>query len=200
MTPFPNAAQKLATSLMVALALVAFHTSCNRKSTPVKVEQSSVPSGSSTTPAPCSVEFNGHYVNDVAEVLDAESENRLEQKLDTLKSAGQIDFSVVTIKTTNEQPIADYSLALARCWNVGGHNPDKSGLLLLLAVNDRKWHMQISRAIERVLSNDEIQTAGSRMTPHLRQGNYAEGINECVDGTINTIAPRRGFSMGTAKE
>jgi uncharacterized protein len=127
--------------------------------------------------------------------MSSESRAKLEQKLDTLKTAGSIDFAVVTVKTTGEQPIADYSLALARCWDVGGSNPDRSGILLLLAVDDRKWHMQISRRMENVLSNDEIQQAASLMTPELRNKNYAEGIDKCVDATISTIAPRRKFSM-----
>ncbi len=164
------------------------------------VEQSSVPAGGSTTPVPCSVPSNGNYVNDSGDVLDSESESRLEQKLDALKSAGSIDFTVVTVKTTKEQAISDYSLELARCWDVGGSNPDKSGLLLLLAVDDRKWHMQISRSIERVLSNDEIQRAASLMTPHLRDHNYSEGIEKCVDATIRTLAARRKFSISTPQQ
>lgn len=159
-----------------------------------------MPGGGSPTPSPCSIPFTGNLVNDSAGVLNSDSREKLEQKLDTLKSTASVDFAVVTVKSTNEYQIADYSLALARCWDVGGNNPDKAGLLLLLAVDDRKWHMQISRSIEKVLSNDEIQRAGSLMTPHLREHNYSEGINECVDATIRTLAARRGFSISTSKE
>ena len=200
MNPRPTPATKSATLILVAVFLMTTLASCNRLSPPQPVEQSSVPSGGSTTPNPCSIPFNGNYVNDSAAVLDGDSENNLEQKLDTLKTTASIDFAVVTVKTTNEQPIAEYSLALARCWDVGGNNPDKSGLLLLLAVDDRKWHMQISRSIEKVLSNDEIQQAASLMTPHLRVGNYSEGVHECVDATIRTMAPRRGFPIDTPKQ
>jgi uncharacterized protein len=127
--------------------------------------------------------------------MDSDSRAKLEQKLDTVKTAGRIDFAVVTVKTTGERSIEDYSLALARCWDLGESNPDKSALLLLLAVDDRKWHMQISRSMEKVLSNDEIQQAAAFMTPELRNQNYAQGIDKCVDATIRTIAPRKKFSM-----
>jgi uncharacterized membrane protein YgcG len=146
---------------------------------------------------PCSISFSGNFVNDTAGVLNDEAETKLEQKLDTLKSAGKIDFAVVTVSTTKDQPIADYSLGLARCWAIGESNPDGAAMLLLLAVDDRKWHMQISRRMEKVLSNVEIQEAGSQMTPHLRERNYPEGVQKFVDATINTIAPRRKFSMDT---
>ena len=184
----------LATLALVVVCVISL-TSCKRISPGNSAEQTVVPGGGSTTPSPCTVPFNGDFVNDSAEVMDSDSRAKLEQKLDTLKTTGSIDFAVVTVKTTGEQPIADYSLALARCWDVGGSNPDKSGILLLLAVDDRKWHMQISRRMENVLSNDEIQQAASYMTPELRDRNYAEGIEKCVDATIRTIAPRRKFSM-----
>jgi uncharacterized membrane protein YgcG len=196
----PTRAPRLAIVILVVLSIIASLASCNRSPVEKVVEQSSAPSGGSTTPVPCSIPSDGNHVNDSAEVLNSDSKDSLEQKLDTLKSTAMIDFAVVTVKTTKEQPIADYSLALARCWDVGGNNADKSGLLLLLAVDDRKWHMQISRSIEKVLSNDEIQRAASLMTPHLRENNYSEGIHECVDATIRTLAARRGFSISTSKE
>lgn len=194
MTALRSRTTTLASLVLIVACLISL-ASCKRTSPGNSAEQSVVPGGGSTTPEPCTVPFNGDFVNDSAGVMDSDSRAKLEQKLDTLKSAGNIDFAVVTVKTTGEQAIADYSLALARCWDLGQSNPDKSGLLLLLAVDDRKWHMQISRSVEKVLSNDEIQQAAAFMTPELRNRNYAEGIDKCVDATIRTIAPRRKFSM-----
>ena len=193
-----NPLKRLIVSGLLFVCLAGSLISCKRISTNKPAEQSTVPvSGGSVTPAPCSIPFSGSFVNDTAGVLSDDSKNKLEQKLDALKSVGKIDFAVVTLKSTGEQPIADYSLALARCWSIGDQNPDGSGMLMLLAVDDRKWHMQISRSMEKVLSNEEIQDAGSQMTPLLRDGNYHECLDKFVDSTINTIAPRRKFSMGT---
>ena len=192
-----NPLKRLIVSALLFVGLAGCLISCKRISPSKPAEQSTAPVSGSASPAPCSIPFSGNFVNDTAGVLSDDSRNKLEQKLDAVKSAGKIDFAVVTLKTTGEQPIADYSLALARCWSIGGQNPDGSGMLMLLAVDDRKWHMQISRSMEKVLSNEEIQDAGSQMTPLLRERNYPEGIDKFVDATINTIAPRRKFSMGT---
>jgi hypothetical protein len=54
--------------------------------------------------------------------------------------------------------------------------------------------MQISKSIEKVLSNDEVGDLGKLMTEPFRTGSYAEGINKCVDATIDILAKRRGFS------
>jgi len=190
-----NPLKRLTVSALVSLCLAGCLISCKRISPRKPAEQSTVPVSGSASPAPCSIPFSGNFVNDTAGVLDEDAKNKLEQELDTLKSVGNIDFAVVTLKTTGEQPIADYSLALARCWSIGGQNPDGSGMLMLLAVDDRKWHLQISRSMEKVLSNEEIQDAGSQMTPFLRERKYPEGIDKFVDATISTIAPRKKFSM-----
>jgi len=190
-----NPLKRLTVSALVSLSLAGCLISCKSISPSKPGEQSTVPVSGSASPAPCSIPFSGNFVNDTAGVLDEDAKIKLEQKLDTLKSVGNIDFAAVTLKTTGEQPIADYSLALARCWSIGGQNPDGSGMLMLLAVDDRKWHLQISRSMEKVLSNEEIQDAGSQMTPFLRERNYLEGIDRFVDATIRTIAPRRKFSM-----
>lgn len=192
-----NPLKRLTLSVFLFVCLICCFIGCKRVLRSKPAEHSIVPVSGSASPAPCSIPFSGNLVNDTAGVLSDDSENELEQKLDGLKTAGKIDFAVVTLKTTGEQPIADYSLALARCWSIGDQNPDGSGMLMLLAVDDRKWHMQISRSMEKVLSNEEIQDAGSQMTPLLRDQNYPEGVDKFVDATINTIAPRRKFSLGT---
>ena len=185
--------KRLIVFILLAACLVST-LGCKRPTTSKPAEESAVAGGSSASPTPCSIPFNGKYVNDTAGVLTDDSRNKLQQKLDQLKRAGKIDFTVVTLKTTGGEEIAAHSLALARCWSIGDSNPDDAGMLLMLAVDDRKWHMQISRSMEKVLSNEEIQAAGSLMTPDLRVRNYADGINKFVDATITTIAPRRKFS------
>ena len=192
-----NPLKRLTLSVLLFVSLTGCLISCKRISPSKPAEQSAVPLGGSASPAPCSIPFTGNFVNDTAGALSDDSENKLEQKLVALKTAGKIDFAVVTLKTTGEQPIADYSLALARCWSIGDKNPDGSGMLMLLAVDDRKWHMQISRSMEKVLSNEEIQDAGSQMTPLLRDQNYPDGIDKFVDVTTNIIAPRKKFSIST---
>lgn len=190
-----------ARSILLLVLLLATLANCIRRPRENQQSNASSPAlaaddsaGNSSKQKQCPLPFDGTYVSDFAQVVKPESIDALEVKLSELKKRASIDFAVVTVKTTGEQPIFDYSLALARCWGVGEKNPDRAGLLLLLAVDDRKWHMQISRSIEKVLSNEEIQDAGSLMTPHLRNGNYSEGLHKFVDATIETLGPRRGFA------
>src|SRR2546423_11788645 len=79
------------------------------------------------------------FVNDYANVLDAATKTRLETILKNLRDEHDIEFAVVTVPTTGDQDIFDYTLAVARGWGIGSKESDQAGLILLVAVNDRKY-------------------------------------------------------------
>jgi uncharacterized protein len=136
------------------------------------------------------------FVNDFANVIDAQTEQLLEARLEALKARAQIEFAVVTVETTGGQDIFDYSLALAKRWGVG---PPKDkpggGLLLLLAIKDHKWRLQVSDRLLADLPNEVTAELALVMNPSLREGRYGEAVNSYVDGLIKRLAERRGFSM-----
>jgi uncharacterized membrane protein YgcG len=83
---------------------------------------------------------SGH-VNDFAEVLDATTRARLEKVLDNLKQRTGIDFVIATVKSTGSEKLYDYSLRIARDWDVGVMtSPKKSVLLTIcLTVSSATW-------------------------------------------------------------
>ncbi|HEX8285073.1 MAG TPA: TPM domain-containing protein [Pyrinomonadaceae bacterium] len=136
------------------------------------------------------------YVTDTAGVLDAATKERLATVLNRLKERADIEFAVVTVPTTGETDVFEYSLSLARGWGVGSNEGEKNGLLLLVAVNDRKWQVQVSRHLEGDLPDSLAgQIARQRLVPPLKQGNYGQGIDEFVTGVIATLAQKRGFEI-----
>ncbi len=88
------------------------------------------------------------YVVDNANVLDPATKERLATILNRLKERADIEFAVVTVPTTGDEDIFEYSLTLARGWGIGSKEGEKNGLLLVVAVNDRKWRVQVSRHLE----------------------------------------------------
>src|SRR5688500_1628405 len=140
------------------------------------------------------------FVNDFAEVLAPEAEARLEETLKRLKERENIELAVVTVGTTGGRDIKDYSLAVARGWGVGPpEGQGGGGLLLLLAVEDRKWRIQVSRSLEADLPDDVAAQIGARMVPHLRAAQYAEAFGACVEGLVKRLAERRGLSSHDAE-
>ena len=136
------------------------------------------------------------FVNDYANVFDSNSKQRLESLLGKLREKANIEFAVVTVDTTNGQPIFDYSLALAKEWGVGPKDPSKGGgLLLLLAIKDREWRLQVSRSLEKDLPNDVCKQLGDQSKEMYRQGRYVEGVEKYVKALINRLENAKGFSL-----
>src|SRR6266852_3268852 len=136
------------------------------------------------------------YVVDNAGVIDSATNQRMEKILTDLKKAGDIEFAVVTVKTTADQDIFDYSLAVACGWGIGSSEGEKNGLLLLVAVDDRKYHIQVSRHLEGDLPDGLVGEVGRRMRDPFRKSDYSNGLMTAVQTIVSTLEEKRGFSVG----
>jgi uncharacterized protein len=136
------------------------------------------------------------YVTDTAGVMDAGTRERLATILNRLKERADIEFAVVTVPTTGDRDIFDYSLSTARGWGIGSKEGEKNGLLLVVAVNDRKWQVQVSRHLEGDMPDTLAgEIARQRLVPQFRQGNYGQGISDFAQAVIATLAEKRGFQL-----
>jgi uncharacterized protein len=135
------------------------------------------------------------YVNDYAGVVDSTTKARLENTLSNLDRLQQIQIAVVVIDTTGGQDIFDYSLAVARGWGIGAKDVQKPSLLLLAAIQDRKYYTQVSRHLEGDLPDGLVgQIQRERLVPAFRAGEYGRGLEETVTAYIGIIAAKKGFS------
>lgn len=136
------------------------------------------------------------YVNDYANVIDADTKNRLETVLDNLKKRVDIEFAVVTVKTTGDTDIFPYSLAVARGWGIGDPNSESNGILFLVAIDDHKYITQVSRHLEGDLPDSLTgQIQRERLVPKFKQQQYGQGIYDTVQTYIATLAEKRGFTV-----
>jgi uncharacterized protein len=137
----------------------------------------------------------GNAVNDFAGVIDQASKQRLETMLTNLKQQQNIEFAVVTVKTTGGRDIFEYALELGRRWGIGPSEGEKQGLLLLVAVDDRKYYTLVSRHLQGELTDGMVGSLQRQyLVPALRAGNYGEGLLATAHAYIDTLAAKRGFS------
>ena len=133
-------------------------------------------------------------VVDNANVIDPETRKKLESIYLNLKERANIEFAVVTVDTTGDMDIFDYSLAVYRGWGIGSKTND--GFLLLIAVKDRKYYTQVGYHLEADLNDGLVgQIQRERLVPHFKKGNYSQGIYETVQAYVATLAEKRGFSI-----
>src|SRR5262245_55929214 len=85
---------------------------------------------------------SGH-VNDLAEVLDSSTKQRLEGVLENLKKRSDLDFAVVTVKTTAGEDLYEYSLRLAREWKIGEPTGNGKSLLVVISGDNGKLFSQV---------------------------------------------------------
>ena len=126
------------------------------------------------------------YVTDNAHVIDEATRKQLETTLAALKEHKKIDFSVVTIPSIDDNDIYDYSLGLAQDRKKERDSVEQNVamLLLLVSVDDRKWHIQITRDLESHLTNEILRSMSTPMTDAFRQKQYGEGISKYVNAII----------------
>lgn len=133
-------------------------------------------------------------VVDYANVIDAETRKKLESIYLNLKERADIEFAVVTVDTTGDQDIFDYSLAVYRGWGIGSKTND--GFLLLLAIKDRKYFTQVGYHLEGDLNDGLVgQIQRERLVPQLKQGNYSKAVSDTVQAYVATLAQKRGFTI-----
>ena len=117
-------------------------------------------------------------VNDFANVLDPAQEKELEATIIKLQHEVNAEFAIATVETTAGQPIFDYSLALAKSWKPGGDSG--RGLLLVLAIKDRQWRLQVTRSLESDLPNEVCAQLAEPSLPLYKEGKYAAGVERYV--------------------
>ena len=146
------------------------------------------------SPVPLPVPFNP--IVDNANVIDAQTRTRLEQIYRDLKERGNIEYAVLTVPTTGDLDIFDFSLAVARGWGIGPKDGEKASFLLVVAIQDRKYFTQVSRHIEGDLPDGLVgQIQRERLVPQFRQQNYSRGIRDTVEAYVATLGAKRGFSV-----
>lgn len=164
----------------VVIALIIIGISCSRG------PAQKVSSLATTVPSPIVVRAT-EYVIDDAKVIDEATRKQLETTLAALQEHRKIDFSVVTVKSTGDKSVFDYSLDLARQRKKDSIVQNVSGLLLLVAVDDRQWRLQITRNLEPHLTNEILTNLSTPMADLFKQKQYAEGIRKYVNAIIEKL-------------
>ena len=164
---------------VIVLILIIISISCKHGPT------QQVSSVVAAVPSPSTVEATV-YVTDNAGVIDDATQKQLETTLAALKAQKKIDFAVVTVTSIDDNPIYDYSLGLAQERKKERDRVEQNNamLLLLVSVDDRKWHVQITRDLESHLTNEILRGMSIPMTDAFRQKQYGEGISKYVNAVI----------------
>jgi len=131
--------------------------------------------------------WNGNAVQDAAEILTQTQEDSLRTLLAPARSRG-VDARVVTIRSMSDYPVQAESIeafahGLFDAWRVGDR-PERDGVLLLVATDDRKLRIQLGDGVLR-LEPEARQVVDDSILPYFREGMRPRGI---LRGTAAIVA------------
>ena len=134
------------------------------------------------------------YVNDFAGALDESSKTYITQTCQQLEQKANAQVAVVTINSTDGKEIFDYSVDLYQKWGIGQKGKDR-GVLILLAVKDRRYFINVGYGLEPILPDGKVGGFGREAVPYLKQGDYSGAAKLIVSRVAATIAADAGISL-----
>jgi len=135
------------------------------------------------------------YLNDYAGVVDKSSSEQIIALGNELEKRTGAEAVIVTVDSLEGVPIEDYANGLFRKWGIGQANKD-NGLLILLAVKDKPWRVEVGRGLEGRLPD----ALTNRVMVELGRddfvvGEYGQGLAKTYSVFCDEIATEYGVTL-----
>jgi len=134
------------------------------------------------------------YVSDFAGVLSPSARAQLEALCAEVDQKAHAQIAVVTVKSLDGKSIEDYSIALATQWGIGPKQ-SSSGVLILLAAQDRKYRMEVGYGLEPILPDGKVGGIMREAVPYLKEANYDAALLVMTHRVADVIAQDRGVTL-----
>lgn len=128
-------------------------------------------------------------VVDLAGIIDDSVEAKLNQYLRELEQKTTAQVAVLTIKSLDGQSLEDLSITIAHDkWQLGQKGKD-NGVLVMVALNDRKYRIEVGYGLEGILPDSLVGAVGRQyLVPYFKKGDYSNGLYAGVLVIANEIA------------
>jgi uncharacterized protein len=134
------------------------------------------------------------YVNDFAHVLDPSTIAQLDNICQQLDQKAHAQVAVVTVNSLDGSDIESYAVALYKQWGIGSKATDH-GVLVLLAVQDRKYRIEVGYGLEPILPDGKVGGFGREAVPLLKQNNYSGAVLLMTSRVADVIAQDAGIEL-----
>lgn len=116
-------------------------------------------------------------VIDEARILSADEITQLSTQIRQIYDDNLAQMALVVVPTTGGVDIFDYGLQVARRWGLGRDDID-NGVLILVAVNDRKMRIFTGHGVEGVLPDAVLnRIIRDVISPNFKAGQFAQGLS-----------------------
>lgn len=113
---------------------------------------------------------------DQANILSPAEKSQLENQIRNLYDQGKAQIGIVIVPTTGQEGIFDFAMRTAEAWKLGSAKQD-NGLLIAVAVNDRRLHIATGYGLEGVIPDIiASRIIRDQITPYFKAGQYGQGL------------------------
>lgn len=135
------------------------------------------------------------YVNDYAGVLSESGKSRIRTLLQEVEQKANAQIRLLVIPTTAGRDLHDVLMEIGRESGLGKKGIDH-GVILGVAVQDRKWEFVTGEGIEDTLPDTYLYSVGQDyLVPRFKQGDYAGGLFNGLAVVGNRIAQAEGVTL-----
>jgi uncharacterized protein len=140
-----------------------------------------------------------NYVVDLAGVIDDGVEARTNTLLRELEERTTAQVVVLTLPTLEGESLEAFSIDLAHNrWKIGQKGKD-NGVLLTLAMQERKYRIEVGYGLEGVLPDSLVGSLGRQvLVPAFRAGDFGGGIAAMAGELATRVAAASGVALSGA--
>jgi uncharacterized protein len=126
-------------------------------------------------------------VNDFAGILTAAQKESLEQRCRAVREATGAQLAVVTLKSLEGGQVDDFAVRLFKQWGIG-QKDKQNGVLLLVAIEDRKARIEVGYGLEPILPDALAgRILNEQLFPAFKRQQYAAGLEAAVQRIAEII-------------
>ena len=135
-------------------------------------------------------------VVDLAGIIETDAETKLNRYLKDLEAQTGTQMAILTINSLEGQVLEEFSIDIAHSqWKLGQKRKD-NGVLFVIALNDRKYRIEIGYGLEGLLPDSLIGSIGRQyLVPYFKKGHYSTGIYAAAVVMANEIARDAGVEI-----
>jgi uncharacterized protein len=135
-------------------------------------------------------------VVDLAGIIEDTVEAEINNYLRELENKTSAQMAILTIKSLEGQNIEEFAINIAHDkWKLGQKGKD-NGVLMVVALKDRKYRIEVGYGLEGVLPDSLVGGIGRQyLVPYFKKGDYSSGISAAALVIANRIADDAGVKI-----
>jgi uncharacterized protein len=120
------------------------------------------------------------YVNDFAGVLSQAEINSINSLAGEIERNTTVQIAVLTVNSTQPLDIDTYATQVFRANGIGNKD-NNNGLLIVAAITDRQWRIEVGYGLEGTINDAKAGDVGrTYLVPYFQQGEYGTGLYMAV--------------------